>query len=354
LEYASRMVTSRTRNLALIALAIGGVLPSARASAIDAIYVFGDSLSDVGNVYAASGGVIPGAPYVNGQFSNGPVWVQDLASSLGLAPLSASLVGGTDYAYGGAETGTTPVHTGNSSDLTGPTGQVAQFQAANPTADPNALYTIWIGSNDLLDILTGALPSQYGADIAAAVANVDSAIGSLAGDGAKNFLILTVPDLGATPDAIAGGPVVQFGASALAAQFDSALMSSVDAIASLDSLNLSTLDTYALLDEIVANPSSYGFTNVTSPCVTGAIDYVGGTACASTLAAQNQYLFWDDLHPTAAGHAIVADAALAVLTPEPTYVSLVALGLLGMGLVFHRAGIKGTSRYFSYVSKKSE
>jgi phospholipase/lecithinase/hemolysin len=49
----------------------------------------------------------------------------------------------------------------------------------------------------------------------------------------------------------------------------------------LDSLNLSTLDTYSLLDGIVANPSMYGFTNVTSPSVTGAIDYVGGTAGAS-------------------------------------------------------------------------
>jgi outer membrane lipase/esterase len=85
----------------------------------------------------------------------------------------------------------------------------------------------------------------------------------------------------------------------------------------------------------------YGFTDVTHPCVTGAIDYVGGTACSSSLAVQNQYLFWDDLHPTAAGHAIVADAALGVVTPEPAYVSLVAFGLLGMGLVFRRPGIRG-------------
>jgi phospholipase/lecithinase/hemolysin len=264
------------------------------------------------------------------------------------------LGGGTDYAYGGAETGTTPVHTANASDLTGATGQVAQFQAAHSSADPNALYTIWIGSNDLLDILTGAPPSQYATDITAAVDNIDSAIGSLAADGAKNFLILTVPDLGVTPDAIAGGSGVQFAASALAAEFDSALISSLDAIASLDSLNLSTLDTYSLLDAIVANPSSYGFTNVTSPCVTGAIDYVGGTACASTLAAQNKYLFWDDLHPTEAGHAIVADAALAVVTPEPAYAFLVTVGLMGMALVLRRADIRGTSRYSSYVSKISE
>jgi phospholipase/lecithinase/hemolysin len=339
------MVTSRTGNLAVIALAMGGLLPSARASTIDAIYAFGDSLSDVGNVFSASGGLIPGAPYVNGQFSNGPVWVQDLASSLGLAPLSPSLLGGNDYAYGGAETGTTPVHTANASDLTGPTGQVTQFQAAHATADPNALYTIWIGSNDLLDILTGAAPSQYAIDLAAAVANVDTAIGTLAADGAKNYLIVTVPDSGKTPEAIAGGRGVQFAASGLAAGFDSALVSGADTIASLDSLNLSILDTYSLLDAIVASPSSYGFTNVTYPCVTGATDYVGGTACASTLAAQNKYLFWDNLHPTEAGHAIVADAALAVVTPEPAYVSLVAVGLLGMGLVFHRAGVRGASRY---------
>jgi phospholipase/lecithinase/hemolysin len=327
---------------------MGGLLPSARASTIDAIYAFGDSLSDAGNVYTLSGETIPGAPYVNGEFSNGPVWVQDLASALGLPPLSASLLGGTDYAYGGAETGTTPVHTGNVTDLTGAGGQIDQFQTAHPTADPNALYTIWIGSNDLSDILAGALPSQYNADIAAAVANVDNAIGSLAADGAKNFLIVTVPDLGKTPAAIAGGPAVEAGASGLSAEFDSALISSVDAIASLDSLNLSTLDTYALLDGIVANPSMYGFTNVTSPCVTGATDYVGGTACASTLAAQDKYLFWDDLHPTEAGQMIVADSAQAVVTPEPAYVSLAAIGLLGMGLVFRRLGIR------SYVSQKSK
>src|SRR5580700_8063817 len=135
-EYTNRMVTSCTKILALLALATGGLSPTLRASSIDAIYAFGDSLSDVGNIYASSGGVIPGAPYVNGQFSNGPVWVQDLASSLGLAPLTPSLLGGSDYAYGGAETGTTPVHTANQSDLTGPTGQVSQFQAAHPSADP--------------------------------------------------------------------------------------------------------------------------------------------------------------------------------------------------------------------------
>src|SRR5580704_13702843 len=131
------MVISRVGNLALIALAIGALVPCLRAESIDAIYSFGDSLSDVGNDSTLSGGLLPGAPYVNGQFSNGPVWVQDLATALGLSPLTPSLLSGTDYAYGAAETGSTSFNTSNpATDLAGPTGQVAQFLETNPTADP--------------------------------------------------------------------------------------------------------------------------------------------------------------------------------------------------------------------------
>ncbi len=319
----------------MIALVVGGFLPSVRAGSIDAIYAFGDSLSDVGNVFTATGGTIPGPPYVNGQFSNGPVWLQGLATGLGLAPLTPSLLGGTDYAFGGGETGPTSFNTSNpATDLTGAMGQLAQFAATHPSADPNALYTIWIGSDDLFDILGGASPLQYSTDIGISVNNVDNAISALAALGAKNFLLATVPDLGKTPAAIAGG--AQAAASGLAAAFDTALVNSAVALASLDSLNLSILDSYSLVDAIVASPALYSFTDVTHPCVTGAINYVGGTACAATTAAQNQYLFWDLIHPTAAAHAIFAADALALTTPEPASVFLIATGLLGMGLIFRR------------------
>ena len=76
-------------------------------------------------------------------------------AGLGLAPLTPSLLpGGTDFAYGTGETGVTSFNTSNpATDLLGAGGQLAQFQAVHPVADPNALYTIWIGSNDLTDIL---------------------------------------------------------------------------------------------------------------------------------------------------------------------------------------------------------
>ena len=321
-------------SLWIIALLFAAVVaPNADASGIDAIYAFGDSLSDVGNVYLATSGAIPAPPYSNGQFTNGNVWVQDLASDLGLAPLAPSLAGGTDYAYGDAETGVTPFNTSAAaSDLIGPTGQIAQFDGTHPTADPNALYTIWIGSDDLTDILANAAASQYAADLGIVAGNIDTAINTLAGAGAKDFLILTVPDLGDTPKALAAGSAASAAASAIAAGFDTTLVNGAGPIPSLstlaagDSVNISVLNTYSLVDAVVADPAMYGFTDVTDPCLTGAVNYLGGTPCANP----NQYLFWDALHPTAAADVLVANAALVTVTPEPSSLLPLGTGLLGL------------------------
>src|ERR1700722_3162400 len=85
--------------VAMIFAAVG--VPSAHASGVDAIYAFGDSLSDTGNIYIGTGGALPLSPYVSGQFTNGNVWLRDFASDIGVGPVSPSLAGGTDYAYGG-------------------------------------------------------------------------------------------------------------------------------------------------------------------------------------------------------------------------------------------------------------
>ena len=335
--------------IVIAALTLCVLLPCASAGSADAIYAFGDSLSDVGNVYAGTGGTIPAPPYVGGQFSNGPVWVQDLATGLGLAPLTPSLLGGTNYAYGSGETAPESFNTSNiATDILGPTGQLAQYDgfltAHSLTADPKALYTIWIGSNDLADIL--ATDSANAAtDILTVAQNIDNTIKDLAALGAKNFLVLTVPDLGDTPGAAAEGSAVQSALSGLAAGLDTTLVNGVGPIPSLaalattDGLNLQVLNTYLLLDSIVASPATYGFANATGECVSttppditgpGPLNY---TECANP----NSYLFWDYEHPTAAGQQIVADAALALVTPEPQSISLIAAGLIGLALMRRRA-----------------
>ncbi len=321
-------------------MVVGAGIVSAPALAGDyaALYAFGDSLSDAGNAFIATGGTEPvSPPYSDGRFSNGPVWVQDLANQLGLPALTASLAGGTDFAVGGAQTGTTPVHTANLSDLP---AQLTAFQAAVPTPASGALYTLWIGANDLFSILgtPGISTATAMADANAAVSNVVTFVAGLAADGAKNLLLVTVPNLGVVPAITKLGSAAETEATDLSAYFDQALVSAVGGEAAGAGMHLSILDSFGLLDDAIADPAAFGFSNVTTPCWTGNdTSASSGTRCASTIAGQDQYLFWDQVHPTAAGQQIIADAAFAEV-PEPGSLALLLAGLGALGLVRHRRG----------------
>jgi phospholipase/lecithinase/hemolysin len=282
-------------------------LPEARP--FSTIYAFGDSLSDAGNDYTASFGLLPGAPYSDGRFTNGRVWVQDLARHLHLGAPSPSLEGGNDFAYGGAEAGSEPLHGALPIDLP---SQLLQFEAEDPDPRAGALYTLSIGANDLLD----AIPQYAGnpalalSDVTAAVNDEVKFVGSLIALGARTFDILNVPDLGKTPEEISAGTTAT--ATSLSSQYDAALGTSLAALASQDHVTIDVGNTFALIDSGVSDPAAYGLKNVTDPVWTGNYYGTGGSLTVHGKAA-NTYLFFDQLHPTAEGHAIVAAAALSAL-----------------------------------------
>src|SRR5262249_10809768 len=94
----------RARLAILVLLVIFGFVSVASAGPYTQLIVFGDSLTDVGNIAASSFGIYPGPYYSNNRFSNGPVYVESLDTGLGLPPIARSTAGGNDFAYGGAQT----------------------------------------------------------------------------------------------------------------------------------------------------------------------------------------------------------------------------------------------------------
>src|SRR5690242_18427537 len=133
------------RSVVGLGLCLGvAVAASPAGAAPTSIYAFGDSLSDTGNVNASTFGILPLSPYASGRFSNGPIWIDRVASALG-TQATPSLTGGNNFAYGGATTG------GNVPP--GVTFQTLDYLARQGVngADPNALYIVYAGGNDVLN-----------------------------------------------------------------------------------------------------------------------------------------------------------------------------------------------------------
>lgn len=318
----------------------------------DAIYAFGDSLTDQGNTLTlARSGRVPGLqvqplpPYYSGRSSNGPIWLEYLAGSLGLPEPIASLLGGTNFAYAGAETGTTPLHTANAIDLLGAMGQLAQFRQAVPSPSPDALYTIWIGANDLYENFY-ALGAGQSVDLAAdedlAARNAAAFVGQLASLGAKNVLLVTVPDIGLSPIITQNYPIYIGAAAAAANAYNVELVSLVSQIASEKGVALTVLDTYSLLQFAVSDPGRFGLRDAADPCWTGDFTGRNGTVCGDPAA----YLFWDHYHPTTAAHAQIALQAEAALVgvPEPGSAALLAAVLGVSSLVMLCTALDRTKR----------
>lgn len=310
--------------------------PLAAQAAPSAIYAFGDSLSDRKNLFLLTGnggpGGIPQPPYADGRFSNGPVWVEYLAGQLGTPPIVASnemrpsSQPGTDFATGGATTGT--------SQPFGLQAQVGLYATSGffPPAPAGALFTVWAGANDVIGALSAA-PSLASLAAQQAAANVVTAAETLVTKGgATELLFVGLPDLGDTPRY--RNTAKETLATDASIAFNTALAALIAGSSTLGGVVVHTLDVFSLLRSVLADPASYGFANATDPCVTGSLA-APGTPCAPDLDGQNRYVFWDDIHPTTAAHAIIAAAALAAI-PEPASLLVFGLALGGLSLVQRR------------------
>ena len=295
------------------------------ARAYSNLVFFGDSVSDSGNVALAIGaqsGVlqtitgnsyIPDNPYnPSGRFTNGPVWAEDFARMLGQSA-APSLAGGSNFAWAGARTG------GSGYRVPTLTEQSQQFLASvGQVAPASALYVIAEVGNDARDALVALATSQDPAQTVQQFAmdyagHVGDIVGNLRSHGAQNFLVFNNVDLGVVPAITFMGGGVPGTATYLTSVMNAALAARLQGQS-----GMTFFDTFAFVDGVVQQPAAYGFTNATDAC--GAI---AGADCS-------RYAFWDGLHPTAAMHQLIANAAFAAAVPEPSTLVLLVSGLAGL------------------------
>jgi phospholipase/lecithinase/hemolysin len=282
--------------LALL-VAVSTAVPAA-AGPFSELVIFGDSLSDVGNIAQATGGIYPGQYYYNNRFSNGPVYAEALAIGLELPTTVRSTAGGDNFAYGGAKTsGTGGLEGLFIRDID---EQVDQYLATR-TTDPGALFVVFAGSNDLVG-------GQ--ANISVPINNLADDIGRLIADGARNFLVPNLPLLGHTPR-YNGNPSTLATYNTRTQQFNAALSTMLDGLAlNHPAIALHRFDTAGLFNQALSNPAAFGFTNVTQPAAPGIQPGASSYNTSQIAPNPNEYVFWDDLHPTAAVHAILAQHML--------------------------------------------
>ncbi len=316
------------------------IAATAFAGPYTAMYAFGDSLTDVGNDAIVTGTFVPNPAYYTdgtntGRFTNGLNYVDHLGSALGVA-VAPSVAGGNNYAYGGARVDTIPVPNGKPFD-----DQIAAYASTHAAADPNALYVVWIGANDMSDAIKGAAfdPANaqtiLGSAIGKVLTSTGKALGSLAFLGARHFLVPNLPDLALIP-AINGlaNPALSGLAHLATVKFNAGLHDLLELPMFGAPLDIRDLDVFNAFNQIVGNPAAFGFANATDSCYTGDVDGTslppGNPNPPTVCANPDQYVFWDYEHPTAATGRILAQLAFdAVPEPSGTWALVLAAAALG-------------------------
>jgi phospholipase/lecithinase/hemolysin len=302
---------------------------------LDTLFVFGDSLSDTGNSWALTNNTFPPSPYYDqGRASNGPVspeyiWEFFNPSSTGPAP---SLQGGTNYAINGSTTGRinfNSLRPGNPDLIKtlfidkGAAYQLNAFNTTKPSFNPStSLFLVWLFPNDVLSWLnstqndagtvSGGAPKQTNPDglIDNGINNIDTLIKALASDGASQFLVPNMPDLANTPLFRSYPSDFRDFLSGVTVTFNNKLEPMLQSLdTTLPGVEITRFQTDDLFANVITNPSSYGFENVTDACMNISLS----TICSNP----SRWLFWDDFHPTTAGQRLIAQNFYTSLVPGP-------------------------------------
>ncbi|KPQ38112.1 MAG: Phospholipase/lecithinase/hemolysin [Phormidium sp. OSCR] len=252
--------------------------------------IFGDSLSDTGNLFLALGQQQPPSPpYFQGRFSNGPVLPEWIAERLGFAAPIPALAGGSNYAFAGAQTGPGTLPNGAPN-----VGQQIEAYLSQDRPESEDLVYLSAGANDL--IFAQRSPEAI-AD------NLTDHISTLAEAGAQQFLVANLPDIGQLPAALSQGQGDLLTGAVLAT--NQALAARFEALEQQFGIEILELDIAGAFEEILDNSQELGFSQTTEP----ALDPLTGELVDNP----EEYLFWDEIHPSTRTHELITRLSLTEL-----------------------------------------
>lgn len=293
------------------------------------LVVFGDSLSDIGNVFAQTGGAFPPPPYFNGQFSNDAVWADQVGQDFTNAGRLS-----LNFAFGGAKAVT---DADTSPDLA---FQVDLFKGFTQTANaaflgPRPLGVVFFGGNDLFAAAKEADALQLAR---AAARAVREQVETLAGLGLRDLVLVNSIDISGTPRVLVEGDSDPKTASLASKAFNEIMARQFVAKPVLYN-DVRLFDFAALSAGLLADPASAGITNVTDACIV--------TLACIGFGQQDSFLFWDSVHPNGVAHSLIADAfrlganqSSLLVSPVPlpagAWSLLGALALLGAARAVRR------------------
>ena len=326
--------------LAGTALCLSLAAHAASAQEFSSLVIFGDSLSDTGNIAklvpssllttipSGTSGV-PVPPYYNYRFSNGPIYADTLGAKLGIS--SPTL----DFAVGGAYSGklnetigAVPVSGVNLAPLlnglnavtpltptpidTSVQGQITSYLTSGAPVSSKGLYVVWGGANDYFamataigaqsNLSTTQIQGIVAQQVTATVTNLTTDVAALAKAGARSFIVPTLPNLGGTPSLNGSATTAQLG-QLVTFSHNTALANAAGALGQQMHVNIYLVDSAGLFSDIQANPTKYGVTNVTQACLTS----------AGVCSDPSSHLFWDGVHPTTGISQLFAQAMTATV-----------------------------------------
>jgi phospholipase/lecithinase/hemolysin len=327
------------------------------AENITRLVIFGDSLSDTGNLKSRLV-VFPAAPYWIGRFSNGPVWVDYLEADQNVAIRNYSY-GGASVTWHGHKPGEGVVELIKQGGQYFVTGSLEQQVEDYISDDLNGellqrpdktLFVIWVGANDYIwkEPFTGTISTFLNSPKGEAGFErvVDEVISTMAVEisklyraGGRIFLVMNLPDIGRSPMVLQNStyfaPTSASSEEARRVELSRRLTNlteyhngqltllAEDLVSRLPGVQLNVVDTNRTVRKLLNEDSEdnpgqtfdYGFAldqnleiiasknNVVAlqkRCYSGG--YLGTSDKHEVCARQEAAMFWDTIHPTTLTH----------------------------------------------------